>query len=73
MKQLIAVIATVFAASVFAAEAPKAPVATPAVTKADAPVPVAKEAAKAPTAKSPAKADDKKTAPATAPAKAASK
>ena len=65
MKQLIALIATAFAVSAFAAEAPKAPVATPAVTKADAPVPVVKEDKKAP-AKSPAKKDDKKAAPATA-------
>jgi hypothetical protein len=80
MKHIIAVIATAFAVSVFAAEAPKAPIATPAVTKADIPATavikaeadVAKGAAKKPTTKSPAKTDDKKavapTAPATAPA-----
>ena len=73
MKHIIAVIATTLAVSVFAAEAPKAPVATPAVTKADIPAPtVLKEAAKKPTTKSPAKKDDKKTVapatPATAPA-----
>jgi len=66
MKQLIAVIATAFAVSVFAADAPKAPVATPAVTKADAPKPVVKEEAKKPATKSSAKKDDKKpVAPAT--------
>jgi hypothetical protein len=65
MKQLIALIATAFAVSAFAAEPAKAPVATPAVTKADAPVPVVKEDKKAPV-KSSAKKDDKKVAPATA-------
>lgn len=74
MKQLIALIATAFAVSVFAAEPakPTAPVATPAVTKADAPKPVVKEEAKKPATKSPAKKDDKKpvapATPATAPA-----
>jgi hypothetical protein len=74
MKQLIALIATAFTLSAFAAEPAKAPVATPAVTKADAPVPTAlKEAAKKPATKSPAKKDDKKAVTTTAPAPAASK
>jgi hypothetical protein len=77
MKQLIAIIATTFAATAFAADAPKAPVATPAVTKADAPVPAAKEAAKAPAAKSEAKpaakADAKKAPEAAKPASGTSK
>jgi hypothetical protein len=72
MKQLIALIATVFAVSVFAAEPTKAPVATPAVTKADAPVPAALKKDEKKPVKSPAKKDDKKpvapATPATAPA-----
>ena len=76
MKHIIAVIATTLAVSVFAAEAPKAPVATPAVTKADAPATavVKAEVAKAPATKSPAKKDNKKTvAPATSATAPASK
>ena len=77
MKQLIAIAATVLAVSAFAAEPAKAPVATPAVTKADIPATavVKAEVAKAPATKSPAKEDNKKAAPATAtaPVKASSK
>ena len=73
MKSLIATFITLFAVTAFAADAkPAAPVATPAVTKADALV-VAKEEAKKPTTKSTAKADDKKATPATATAPAATK
>lgn len=78
MKQLIAVIATVFAVSAFAADVAKPvgpaatpAVATPAVTKADAPKLDVKKDEKKPV-KSPAKKDDKKpvapVTPATAPA-----
>jgi hypothetical protein len=50
MKHAIAIVATVVAATAFAADTTKAPVATPAVTKADAPV--VKEVAKEPAHKS---------------------
>ena len=61
MKQLIAIIATLAAATVFAADAPKvAPAAKPAAAKPAA----AKPAAAAPAAKkeAPKKANDKSTA-----------
>ena len=61
MKSLALVVASLFAVSAFAAEPAKAPVATPAVTKADAPKPAVKEDKKAPV-KSPAAKDDKKAA-----------
>jgi hypothetical protein len=76
MKSLIATLITLFAVTAFAAEQAKptapAPVATPAVTKADAPA-VVKEEAKKPATKSAAKKDDKKATPATATAPAAIK
>jgi hypothetical protein len=65
MKHAIAIVATVVAATAFAADTPKAPVATPAVTKAD--MPVVKEAAKAPTTKSASTKDTKKAAETTKP------
>ena len=67
MKSLVLVIASVFAVSAFAAEPAKAPIATPAVTKADAPKPVVKEDKKAPV-KSSDKKDDKKAATPATPA-----
>ena len=73
MKQFIAVIATAFAVSVFAADAPKAPVATPAVTKADAPVPAALKKDEKKPVKSDTKSGDKKAATPATPAPAASK
>ena len=73
MKQFIAVIATAFAVSAFAADAPKAPVATPAVTKADAPVPAALKKDEKKPVKSDTKSGDKKAATPATPAPAASK
>ena len=73
MKQFIALIATAFAVSAFAADAPKAPVATPAVTKADAPVPAALKKDEKKPVKSDTKSGDKKAATPATPAPAASK
>lgn len=73
MKQFIALIATAFAVSAFAADAPKAPVATPAVTKADAPVPAALKKDEKKPVKSDAKSGDKKAVTPATPAPAASK
>lgn len=70
MKELIAIVALA-ATTAFAAEGAKTPpVATPAVTKADVPVPAAKEATKASTAKSAPAKDAKKATEATKPAAA---
>ena len=73
MKQFIALIATAFAVSAFAAEPAKAPVATPAVTKADAPVPAALKKDEKKPVKSDAKPSDKKAATPVTPAPAAGK
>jgi hypothetical protein len=73
MKHIIALIATAFAVSAFAADAPKAPVATPAVTKADAPVPAALKKDEKKPVKSDTKSGDKKAATPATPAPAASK
>ena len=73
MKSLAVVIASLFAVSAFAAEPAKAPVATPAVTKADAPVPAALKKDEKKPVKSDAKPSDKKAATPATPAPAASK